>query len=80
MASSSLVRPPPHNNLVVRTLLSVTPEERTKILEDVDYNIFAFPIIFGEKHGFNMQMVGCSFLGIGLGLLFGTFSQPYWNR
>lgn len=40
----------------------------------------AFPIIFGEKHGFNLQMVGCSFLGIGIGLLLGTFSQPYWNR
>ncbi|KAL5525421.1 hypothetical protein ACEPAF_9291 [Sanghuangporus sanghuang] len=39
----------------------------------------AFPIIFGEKHGFNTQMVGCSFLGIGIGLFLGTFSQPYWN-
>lgn len=40
----------------------------------------AFPIIFGDKHGFNTQMVGCSFLGIGLGLLLGTLSQPLWNR
>ncbi|KAI5117818.1 hypothetical protein M0805_004948 [Coniferiporia weirii] len=40
----------------------------------------AFPIIFGEKHGFNLQMTGVSFLGIGVGLLFGTLSQPFWNR
>ena len=40
----------------------------------------AFPIIFGQQHGFNQQMVGCSFLGIGLGLVFGTCSQWYWNR
>ncbi|THH04362.1 hypothetical protein EW145_g5577 [Phellinidium pouzarii] len=40
----------------------------------------AFPIIFGEKHGFNVQMTGVSFLGIGIGLVIGTISQPFWNR
>ncbi|KAH8108393.1 MFS transporter [Phellopilus nigrolimitatus] len=40
----------------------------------------AFPIIFGEKHGFNVQMTGVSFLGIGIGLVLGTLSQPLWNR
>ena len=40
----------------------------------------AFPIIFGDEHGFNTQMVGCSFLGIGLGLCLGTCTQIYWNK
>ena len=40
----------------------------------------AFPIIFGDEHGFNTQMVGCSFLGIGIGLILGTCTQFYWNK
>ncbi|KAI0269964.1 MFS general substrate transporter [Gloeopeniophorella convolvens] len=39
----------------------------------------AFPVIFQEKHGFNMQMTGLTFLGIGLGLLIGLATTPYWN-
>ncbi|KAI0751317.1 MFS general substrate transporter [Daedaleopsis nitida] len=39
----------------------------------------AFPIIFGEVHGFNTQSVGLSFLGIGIGMFGGLASQPYWN-
>jgi len=40
----------------------------------------AFPIIFEEGHGFNVQMTGMSFLGIGLGMIIALASQPYWNR
>lgn len=40
----------------------------------------AFPIIFGEEHGFSTGLVGCTFLGIGLGLVLGTATQPLWNR
>ncbi|KAI0301206.1 MFS general substrate transporter [Multifurca ochricompacta] len=40
----------------------------------------AFPIIFIEKHGFNLQMTGMTFLGIGIGLLLGLATMPYWNR
>ena len=40
----------------------------------------AFPIIFGEEHGFSQGLQGCSFLGIGLGLVLGTATQPFWNR
>ncbi|KAI0723437.1 MFS transporter [Earliella scabrosa] len=40
----------------------------------------AFPIIFGEVHGFNTQSVGLSFLGIGLGMMIALASQPFWNR
>lgn len=40
----------------------------------------AFPIIFMEKHHFNMQMTGVTFLGIALGNLIGLATTPYWNR
>ena len=40
----------------------------------------AFPIIFMDVHGFNTQMTGMSFLGIGLGMLLAISTQPYWNR
>ncbi|PPQ97319.1 hypothetical protein CVT26_006637 [Gymnopilus dilepis] len=39
----------------------------------------AFPIIFMDVHGFNTQMTGMSFLGIGLGMLLAISTQPYWN-
>lgn len=35
--------PPAHCALIVRPLQAVTPEDRRRILEDVEYNVFAFP-------------------------------------
>lgn len=35
--------PPAHAALVVRPLPTATAEERKRILEDVEYNVFAFP-------------------------------------
>ncbi|KAF8878172.1 hypothetical protein CPB84DRAFT_1794365 [Gymnopilus junonius] len=40
----------------------------------------AFPIVFMDVHSFNTQSAGMSFLGIGLGMLLGISTQPYWNR
>ncbi|OAX40792.1 MFS general substrate transporter [Rhizopogon vinicolor AM-OR11-026] len=40
----------------------------------------AFPIIFEGVHGFNMQMTGLTFIGIGLGMLSAICTQPFWNR
>ncbi|KAG1790796.1 major facilitator superfamily domain-containing protein [Suillus plorans] len=40
----------------------------------------AFPIIFGDIHGFNMQTTGLAFIGIGLGMLSAISTQPLWNR
>ncbi|KAI0637769.1 MFS general substrate transporter [Trametes polyzona] len=40
----------------------------------------AFPIIFEDVHGFNVQSTGLSFLGIGVGMVIALASQPYWNR
>ncbi|PSN64731.1 beta-eliminating lyase [Corynespora cassiicola Philippines] len=39
----AVLPPPSHNAVVVRSLLTVNPEERERILKDVEYNIFAFP-------------------------------------
>lgn len=39
----------------------------------------AFPIVF-EAHGFNLQEVGLSFLGIGIGMVAAVCSMPYWAR
>lgn len=40
----------------------------------------AFPIVFVGKHGFNMQCTGLTFIGMGVGMLLGLATQPYWNR
>ncbi|CDO74082.1 hypothetical protein BN946_scf185043.g132 [Trametes cinnabarina] len=39
----------------------------------------AFPIIFEDVHGFNVQQTGLSFLGIGTGMVAALATQPYWN-
>lgn len=54
---------------------------RTSLILGILYLSFqAFPVIFEEGHGFNMQTTGLSFLGIGLGMVIAWASQPYWNR
>ncbi|TFY59780.1 hypothetical protein EVJ58_g5565 [Rhodofomes roseus] len=40
----------------------------------------AFPIIFGEEHGFSDEEVGLAFLGMGVGLLAALATQGFWNR
>jgi hypothetical protein len=40
----------------------------------------AFPVIFEEGYGFDIQSTGMSFLGIGLGMLLAISTQPFWNR
>ncbi|TCD70550.1 hypothetical protein EIP91_002896 [Steccherinum ochraceum] len=38
-----------------------------------------FPIIFGQGHHFNVQSVGMTFLGIGLGMVVAVACTPLWN-
>ncbi|KAJ3846003.1 major facilitator superfamily domain-containing protein [Lentinula lateritia] len=53
----------------------------TSLILGILYLAFqAFPIIFETNHDFNMQETGLAFLGIGLGMLCGLASQPYWNQ
>lgn len=40
----------------------------------------AYPIIFEDIHGFNMQSTGLTFIGIGLGNISALATQPFWNR
>lgn len=40
---TSVGPPPAHVALVVRSLPTATAAERERILEDVEYNVFAFP-------------------------------------
>jgi tryptophanase len=43
LQSAQMPLPPAHSAVVVRSLLAATPIDRQKILEDVEYNVFAFP-------------------------------------
>ncbi|KAG8913121.1 hypothetical protein FRC00_003002, partial [Tulasnella sp. 408] len=41
----------------------------------------AFPTrVFGRDRGFNTQMSGLSFVGIGIGMVIAIASQPYWIK
>lgn len=40
----------------------------------------AFPVIFEDKHHFNVQMTGLSFVGLGIGMLVALSTLPFWNR
>lgn len=54
---------------------------RSALLLGILYLTFqAFPIIFGTVHGFAIQFVGMSFLGIGIGMVIGLLCQPLFNR
>lgn len=75
LSSSS---PPSLLTLIQSHSILITP--RSSIVLGVIYLAFqAFPIIFEDNHGFNMQCTGLTFSGIGLGMILALCSQPYWN-
>lgn len=60
---------------------NVTICNRTALMLGILYLAFqAFPVIFEEGHGFDIQSTGMSFLGIGLGMVLAISTQPFWNR
>lgn len=62
-------------------LLTLSWCPRTALILGILYLSFqAFPIIFSQKHGFNMQMSGMTFLGIGIGMIFAVPTQRFWNK
>lgn len=54
---------------------------RTAVILGILYLAFqAFPIIFRNGHHFSVQSTGLTFLGIGVGMIIGVSTQPWWNR
>ncbi|KAL0568842.1 hypothetical protein V5O48_013128 [Marasmius crinis-equi] len=67
--------------LVAHDQMALLLNTWTAVILGILYLAFqAFPIIFGDQHGFNMQEVGLSFLGIGIGMAVVMPTQPLWNR
>jgi len=52
----------------------------TALVLGILYAFFsAFPIVF-TAHGFSATILGLSFLGIGIGEVLATMTQPFWNK
>ncbi|KAF9553357.1 MFS general substrate transporter [Agrocybe pediades] len=67
--------------LVIFDRMALLLDLWTSMILGILYLTFqAFPVIFTDNHGFNMQTTGLTFCGIGLGMLIGVSTQPYWNR
>jgi len=51
------------------------------ILLGILYLFFgAFPLVFGNNHGFNVWQTGLAFLGIMVSMLLGVATDPLWHR
>ncbi|KAJ9607902.1 hypothetical protein H2200_007981 [Cladophialophora chaetospira] len=51
------------------------------ILLGIVYLFFgAFPLVFENNHGFQLYQVGLSFLGLGIGLVIGVLTDPFWHK
>ncbi|USP79624.1 hypothetical protein yc1106_06898 [Curvularia clavata] len=51
------------------------------ILLGILYLFFgAFPLVFGNNHGFSISQTGLAFLGLLVGMLTGVSSDPIWRR
>jgi hypothetical protein len=53
----------------------------TAILLGILYLFFqAFPFVFIKYHGFDLQTTGLTFLGMLIGMIIGTLTDPLWTR
>jgi hypothetical protein len=51
------------------------------ILLGILYLFFgAFQTVFGDVYGFSLWQVGCSFLGIFVGMMLAIMTDPFWRR
>ncbi|KAI1629564.1 MFS transporter [Exophiala viscosa] len=51
------------------------------ILLGIVYLFFgAFPLVFINNHGFSLYQVGLTFCGLGVGIIIGAMTNPYWNK
>jgi hypothetical protein len=77
--SFSLNAPP--RQAILLNVIAHCRNERSALLLGIVYMTFAiFPIIFEGVHGFNLEFVGLSYLGLGVGTIIGTATQYFWNR
>ena len=52
----------------------------TAVLLGILYLFFqGFPLVFGNVYGMSLQEVGLTFLGLFVGMLLGTLTDPYWR-
>ena len=53
----------------------------TSLLQGILYLFFgAFPLVFGNNHGFNLWQIGLTFLGLAIGNLIACFCNPLWHK
>lgn len=51
------------------------------ILLGIVYLFFgAFPLVFTKNHGFSLYQVGLTFCGLGVGMLAGVLTNPFWHK
>ncbi|KIW32676.1 uncharacterized protein PV07_04205 [Cladophialophora immunda] len=53
----------------------------TALLQAILYMCFsAFPLVFGNNHGFNLWQIGLTFLGLAVGNVIACFCNPLWHK
>jgi hypothetical protein len=53
----------------------------TSLLQGILYLCFgAFPLVFGNNHGFNLWQIGLTFIGLMIGNLIACLFNPFWHR
>lgn len=40
----------------------------------------AFVVVFRDNHGFNYWQAGLTFLGMGVGIMLASLSDPLWHK
>ncbi|OAL32814.1 hypothetical protein AYO20_07771 [Fonsecaea nubica] len=51
------------------------------ILLGIVYLFFgAFPLVFGNNHGFSLYQVGLTFTGLLVGITIGVLTDPFWHK
>ncbi|KZO98706.1 MFS general substrate transporter [Calocera viscosa TUFC12733] len=66
--------------LIAKECMALFLDIWTALLLGILYLFFeAIPITIEEKYGFDQQSSGLAFLGIGLGMIIGLATQPYWH-
>ncbi|KAJ7813864.1 MFS general substrate transporter [Mycena olivaceomarginata] len=71
----------PTQELLIFDRMALLLDIWNALLLGILYLMFqAFPLIFENGHHFNVQTTGLSFLGIGVGMVAGLATQPFWNR